>query len=301
MLDMNNLDSMNYQNSNINASIQEILSPQFDFANMNDSIMQGAVNGVASVFGTVYPDVQELPYFNNMAMESLHIPHIIDHDSLLYNNNFMWHISNAYGPEAVVGIIAHEVGHALTNHFAQSNNWHLDDWQKELCADYVSGIYTRMAKLDPNPMIHSYQDECWEEDPTHPGGLIREKVFEQGYNLADQDVFLTFELHNLHSILQNDIIDKYTQPEIDSFAAGDGFEKNQPVGEPPPKPTETIGIPGYNEKSEHFSERFPGHDAKVPFTSGAGICNFKCGQSGCLGLISMSSPATVDYSAGSQA
>lgn len=207
-------DNMNFNDQAINDSIHKMLSPQFDFSSLDDSTMQEAVNGIASVFGGVYPDVQEVPYFNNMAMNSIHIPDIIDHDSLLYNDNFMWHISNTYGNEAVIGIMAHEVGHAVTNQFAENNGWQLDNWQKELCADYISGIYSRMAGIDPNPMLHSFQDDGWPEDITHPGGLIREKVFEEGYNLANNDPFLTFEVHDLHSILQQNIINQYAQPDI---------------------------------------------------------------------------------------
>jgi hypothetical protein len=215
MNEFHSLDDMSSFNHAINDSIHKMLSPQFDFSSLDDSIMQEAVNGIASVFGNVHPEVQEIPYFNNMAMQSIHIPDVISHDSLLYNDNFMWHISNAYGNEAVIGIMAHEVGHALTNHFEENNGWQLDNWQKELCADYISGIYTRMAGIDPDPMINSFRDECWPEDVTHPGGLIREKVFEEGYNLASHDPFLTFEIHDLHGILQHNIVDQYIQPDID--------------------------------------------------------------------------------------
>jgi len=250
-------------------SSQQVISDSFDFNDLTPQLMQDITNDVANLFGRVCPDAFEIPVFNNMAMYSTlgeGLP--IDND-LLYNPNFMWHIANEYGNETIFGVIAHELGHQINNEIVLQSGVEIDSWQNELCSDFLSGVYMRLANMDCNGMSEFFSKEAWEESESHPGGAMRSEAFMSGYNWADNNVFAQFEIkgnYPLVDVLKENILNKYAMPEI-------------------------INDISLNELGESSLKSIhDGLEGQISF--GLGLCNIGCLQNKCA---SADNSASADY------
>lgn len=188
----------------------------FDFHNFSQDTMHDITMDVTDVLGKLCPEVHDIPIFNNMAIVSSETGNALLQNDLLYNQNFIWHIGQEYGNETIFGVVAHEIGHEITNQLSYTNDWVLSDHQKELCSDFISGAFMKMSNLNPQGMEDFFSKEAWQESESHPGGLNRIGAFEAGYQWASEDVFSAFEIRDSHSI--QDIL---TSNVIDVFPAGE--------------------------------------------------------------------------------
>ena len=90
-------------------------------------------------------------------------------------------------------ICTHEAMHQITQNLYAHGQ--ISDWQSELLSDKWMGIRAAMQEIDPSSVIESIQKET--DSPSHPGGDLRVKHFEEGYNLVkqlnDSEIPLTFD------------------------------------------------------------------------------------------------------------
>ncbi|MCL2659931.1 MAG: hypothetical protein FWD64_05365 [Acidobacteriaceae bacterium] len=122
---------------------------------------------------------------------------------LSYDPNFLWSMGQQFGPDAIVGIVAHEVGHHIADNYLSADATSLD---REQCADCISGVLTRMYGLSPDAMDGFYANMIVAVGgDDHPLGGIRSDAFHQGYDWASDErnqVFSHFLLQDPQNLAQ---------------------------------------------------------------------------------------------------
>lgn len=138
--------------------------------------------------------------FNNAAMD-------IVNGRLVQNPKFLAELGNRAGREAVISVLAHEVGHReieLVGYRILNEDDHgkhkLDNtWitrkEHEMCADYLAGLVTRLAGL-PSKGMEAFFDiyNSHEEGKHYLSSSGRIKMFQLGYTRIDRGE----EALNLH-------------------------------------------------------------------------------------------------------
>jgi hypothetical protein len=92
---------------------------------------------------------------------------------IFYDPVALEHIRVALGPDAVVGVIAHELGHARTVTRT------VDGWPRELTADREAGCLLAHAGRSPQPLAALFGGEV--ASTTHPDGAERVDAIFAGF------------------------------------------------------------------------------------------------------------------------
>ncbi len=106
---------------------------------------------------------------------------------LVYNPLFLADVINQYGKDALVGILAHEVGHRMVYLLLTQKGIHVTSWENEFCADYIAGLLMRLGQCSSEGMCRFYREMCAKESKTHPPGQKRANVFLDGYRMIDRN------------------------------------------------------------------------------------------------------------------
>lgn len=117
-----------------------------------------------------------------------------------YGKNFMYDLATRFGNDAVVGVIAHEVGHLVAQHALNRLETTIFNgtptlkisvgihphWE-ELCADYLAGVVLAISNppLRKTPYAESMRHTIG--GTTHPDGFWRVYAIEMGYQWAQNN------------------------------------------------------------------------------------------------------------------
>jgi hypothetical protein len=96
---------------------------------------------------------------------------------VVYDPEFVTEIAHDYGPEAAIGAIAHEVGHA---YYGVNVPLGVPDWTDEMHADFFAGQILRCFNLDPAPFFKWLGSLT--PDFRHPDGSTRDYWAQLGYS-----------------------------------------------------------------------------------------------------------------------
>jgi hypothetical protein len=205
----------------VNSEAYQTLQDGLTFNEITPDLLQDISKNIMDTFGYVCPDIYQTnilegQFFNNAAMETIFSEGQVIDENLLYDQNFIWHIGQQYGVDAVSGVIAHEMGHQITNVVYTGAEVELSNWHNELCADYISGIVTRLADLSPDAMHGFYAGEAWMPSESHPAGGLRTEAFDKGYEWASHSMNNTFAEFILDSpstiqnLLEENVVNYFT-------------------------------------------------------------------------------------------
>ena len=91
---------------------------------------------------------------------------------VFYNRKDLWRIQEQYGRDAVVGIFAHEVGHAIDKQRGINSS--------ESDADVHAGCFIGILGRNPEPLKAFFRAES-RPSATHPKASVRNNSVEKGY------------------------------------------------------------------------------------------------------------------------
>jgi Zn-dependent protease with chaperone function len=98
---------------------------------------------------------------------------------VVYSPQFLTDTYRRYGEEAVIGILAHEYGHAMD--FVTPAIWMNNSWTRELRADAWAGCALANIDLDATALEKSLLVVSRYPSPSHPSWQLRVPVLRLGY------------------------------------------------------------------------------------------------------------------------
>ena len=91
--------------------------------------------------------------------------------------------ANAYGIDNIVGSVAHEIGHNITEKAFEGSGIELTRIQKEMCADYLEGIALGLSGVSPTAKYEFLKDHN-SESHYYPSTEERIEIIQKGYDFA---------------------------------------------------------------------------------------------------------------------
>jgi uncharacterized protein (DUF697 family) len=126
------------------------------------------VDAITQSFHTHHIPVFAQENLNNAAC---HIASLCTGNEVIsYDPAFINHAVQTYGPEAGIGIMAHEVGH---DYYGVQIPNYIANWDDERRADYFAGQVLAKFNLNPNPLLEWLRHEAVMPDERHPGASVR--------------------------------------------------------------------------------------------------------------------------------
>jgi hypothetical protein len=104
---------------------------------------------------------------------------------LVYAPQFFSAAYDSYGDGAILGIIAHVLGHALDDTMGAA--WVKSDWPSELRADAWAGCTLAKIELNATDLVASLSALAKYPPPSHPGWRQRLAVLRIGYTQCGGD------------------------------------------------------------------------------------------------------------------
>jgi len=98
---------------------------------------------------------------------------------LAYSPQFFATVYQGFGDAGVIGIIAHEMGHALDD--AMGASWIRGDWTPELRADGWAGCILAKSRFNPADLQAALAALAKYPAPAHPAWSLRLPAIRDGY------------------------------------------------------------------------------------------------------------------------
>lgn len=187
-----------------------------------DEIQESAIRVVASEiaeeFGMATPGIVDTPLAPNMEMFS------VSNGILRYNEDFVIELSDSTGADAVIGVIAHEMGHKLTDEIIGNQN--LTNWQQELCADTIAGVSLARAGMDPEGLEEFFRTQCGEGSDSHPHAQLRIEYLMKGYEWGLEHKEVDFQVHTLREFFDTTVLPQTSDYSYEAYLQNDMNDLN---------------------------------------------------------------------------
>jgi hypothetical protein len=131
------------------------------------------------------PNCPATALFRNTTAANLMLVADASQAKLIYAPQFFATAYDRYGDGAILGIIAHEMGHALDD--AMGAAWVKSTWTPELRADSWAGCTLARIDLSPSDLEASLAALAQYPAPGHPAWSVRLPVLRTGYTQCGGD------------------------------------------------------------------------------------------------------------------
>jgi|GEM_PF-5468535 len=162
-----------------------------DVKEVTKNIIGSLAREIALIFGydriTVQSQWFALAWDDGLVIQPVNAAMYYEKGKLIFNTRFVAYVGNKCGIDAIVGILAHEVGHRLVYLNFLSNGDQLSAHENELCSDYIAGLVMRLAGRNLSHMERCYSTICSQGSSSHPDGRTRNAALQKGYNWVDRD------------------------------------------------------------------------------------------------------------------
>jgi len=131
------------------------------------------------------PNCPETAVFRNTTAANLMLVVDSGQAKLIYGPQFFATVYEHYGDGAILGIIAHEMGHALDDVMGAA--WVQKTWSPELRADSWAGCTLARIDLNPGDLEASLAALAKYPAPGHPAWNVRLPILRTGYTKCGGD------------------------------------------------------------------------------------------------------------------
>ncbi|MFZ5908961.1 MAG: hypothetical protein ACOYYU_02980 [Chloroflexota bacterium] len=150
--------------------------PPSNLARDTNSGIARVVNRIAQLAGHPPVVVYAWPGIGN-AYAAPGLPQYGD-EEIFYDPLWFQNIMRMYGEPAVIGVLAHEIGHIVTGIQVPPI---FPSWTDEMTADYFAGVTLARMRQPRNPVKLFIVQQLWMPGPRYPDGMTRAQIVELGY------------------------------------------------------------------------------------------------------------------------
>lgn len=197
---INPLDSANVMQFNAaggNSLLHDSWLDGISYREITPEVIQDISSKMMELFGRYEIDIYQRIGYNNASMT------LGEEANLSYDPNLLWSLSKQYGADAVIGVLAHEIGHHIVETTAGFGEI-ISDWHHEFCADYISGVIGDLYGVDQSVIDRMYSDGVFSPASlSHPNGGLRAEAYDMGAQWSQDSangVFYEFLLKNNYEL-----------------------------------------------------------------------------------------------------
>jgi|SRR5579885_3058274 hypothetical protein len=147
--------------------------------------MQLAGRMNAALAPTCSPECPQIAIFRNTTAPNAMLVVNADQAKFVYAPQFFSAVYDKYGDGAIIAIIAHEYGHALSE--VHPVSWMKSDWPPELRADAWAGCALAKSDLRPHDLAEALTAVSKYPPSTHADWSVRAPALRLGYTHCGGD------------------------------------------------------------------------------------------------------------------